>query len=406
MLNRDKLDASIVKSILDTKFGKIKPIDVSVIDNIVELTFKLYPDDVLFKFDIDNVLAQKRPADVMRTGTDFMFLDTPQYIELKTFMNECLHDCENPDLQVMREYDFNRNINTGKMIYQTRLIKPEIYQLLVTHANLELIESLEEIGKVVLIDEYVFIVEDITRDLRKVFPKPDRVEIDVHLDLETAGFNKVSVIDGIMSHGARENAILECAISFRSFQANTQVVLDKLKLSDVFQQFLIGNSTLVDNSTVAFHINNGYSNVLHHAETMPIAMYEQIVVKSLIKACEAFGERLEEYSPRNNVVFRLVGKSTFFDMDYIQQQMPQLSMYLAHELKDISAFKNFYREANKGFFVSKDKVTHIAAEDVEQTVNQQLEIRKFFSIVNQLSGGETELKDVNDKLAMLLTDRK
>lgn len=236
------------------------------------------------------------------------------------------------------------------------------------------------------------------------------VDIDVHLDLETSKFNKMFKDEsGEIKHGAKVGQVFDVCARFTSYHHTVESLLQANGLADPIR-FLIHIDKLKeqDFNNLVFQVKTAfadqYSATGKHDEGRFSTIRE--VEKTLCERVNAIQALLNKpqkyYEFSDKLKIRLVGKSVYFDMDFVQQQMPEFSMYLSHELKDISSFKNFWREINPKFYVDTSSVAHNALDDVLQTIEQQKEIRKFFANVQAMVGTDVNtLKEVNAKLSTI-----
>lgn len=234
----------------------------------------------------------------------------------------------------------------------------------------------------------------------EMIEKSKRMEFDVHLDLETSLFNKIQEIDGKLEHGARVGTIFELYAKILPLGSSSEGYY-----SGQHHYILDDSDWIQDIENLKFHISTGflekYKEALNNEKCLGLKEVDEALVGLLKVVCEEHNIKLKPYGQTKEVVFRLVGKSTFFDMDFIQQKLPKFSMYLSHEIKDMSAFKNFYREVVPGFMINENTVAHTAKEDVEQDILSHNDIRTFFKHVSKLTYGSRSLKEVNARLEAL-----
>lgn len=252
----------------------------------------------------------------------------------------------------------------------------------------------------VLPAHHEFIINELARqkDAFKV------IEVDAHLDLETSMFNKVYQSEDGLGHGAKDGAIFEIAIRLTSSDKFVNDVVNKHQFSSYIREFIYVQTP--DN--LKFQLNTGFAErykvAIEKGNYDSLEGAETKIVDMLASAMKELGRELEPYKFYNKVKIRLTGKSTSFDLDFLQQKMPRLSIYFSHELKDLSAVKNFWREVNPKFFIDKTKVDHFALADVNQTIKQQILLRTFHEYIHELTGGVNTLAEVNDALHKLLSE--
>lgn len=227
--------------------------------------------------------------------------------------------------------------------------------------------------------------------IHSLYGKRQKAKIlDLSLDLETTGFNKPFLHNGSFLHGAKHNGIMEVGaiLSDPDVQDRDNVISTfsaMLNISESTSMFFSIDNTMFQNRTGFSQV---YQEALEKGWQMDLAEAQKSLILMLRDACELFNRELKPYSYDAPVKFRLVGKSVAFDLDFIQQQMPELSQYISHEILDVSVVKNIFRHADKRFNMGLGQSEHFAMSDAKLALNELNLAREVAGKLLSVSGAK------------------
>lgn len=228
--------------------------------------------------------------------------------------------------------------------------------------------------------------------------KTKKAVVYLHTDLETSMLNSIFIdAEDKLAYAAKEGTIFEIAVK----------PMTKEKELGGFHRYLKNEGYYVQTlDNFNFQNKTGFKVIYEKAisdndNVANIKDLDDLLVSYLSDLANALGKELKPYSYGNDLVFKLAGRSVAFDLDFLKMHAPRASMYFSHELMDVSAFKNFYRDAVPRFNIASRDAVHTALDDAKDSLESHVKINKFFESVAKLTDNAKDIDEVNAKLEEL-----